>query len=79
MKGVYAGGGTVTEQTLTADRIELTVDAVESAILVSSNTDDPRWKATLDGTSVDIFPANHAFQGVAVPRGRHSIVFEYGQ
>ena len=79
VKGVYAGGGTVTEQTLTADRIELTVDAVESAILVSSNTDDPRWKATLDGTSVDIFPANHAFQGVAVPRGRHSIVFEYGQ
>ena len=35
------------------------------------------WQAEIDGRSATIFRANHAFQAVLVPPGKHQIHFFY--
>jgi hypothetical protein len=55
------------------------VDATASspALLVRSETFDPNWTARVDGRETRVVPADFAFQAVALPAGRHRIVFEY--
>ncbi len=55
------------------------VDATASspALLVRSETFDPNWTASVDGRETRVVPADFAFQAVALPAGRHRIVFEY--
>ncbi|MGH9443390.1 MAG: hypothetical protein ACRD16_14080 [Thermoanaerobaculia bacterium] len=55
------------------------VDATSSspAVLIRSETYDPGWSAQIDGRPAGIFPADFAFQGVALPPGRHRLVFRY--
>ena len=48
-----------------------------TALLVRSETYEPRWRATVDGKEARIFPADYAFQGVVVPPGRHRVAFRY--
>lgn len=61
-----------------AGRFEADVDAGEEpAFLVWSATFYPGWTATVDGRPARIERANHAFTGVVVPPGRHTIIFEY--
>src|SRR5205085_3850978 len=45
--------------------------------LVRSAAYYPGWTVTIDGTPSLVERTNHAFQGVVVPAGKHSIVFEY--
>jgi uncharacterized membrane protein YfhO len=35
------------------------------------------WRASVDGQNVPLLRANHAFQAVEVPQGRHQIVLRY--
>jgi uncharacterized membrane protein YfhO len=55
------------------------VDATATApgILVLADAYYPGWRATLDGRSTPIFPADWGLRGVALPEGRHTLVFEY--
>jgi hypothetical protein len=55
------------------------VDASASspALLVRSETFDPNWTARVDGRDARVFPADFAFQAVALPAGRHRVVFLY--
>jgi uncharacterized membrane protein YfhO len=36
------------------------------------------WKAKVDGISIPLWKANHAFQAIQVPAGRHEVVLAYG-
>lgn len=55
------------------------VDATVTApgVLVLADAYYPGWRATLNGRSTPIFPANWGLRGVALPEGQHTLVFEY--
>jgi len=62
----------------TSDRIELEFNTARECVLFLSNTWHPSWRATLDGQTTPIFPANHTFQGVYIPSaGKHRAVLRY--
>lgn len=62
---------------LSPDIIDISTVAKSSSLLVISNTFDPRWKASIDGSDTLIFPVNHSFLGIVVPAGEHGIQFRY--
>ncbi len=47
-----------------------------NGFMVLSDTFYPTWKATIDKVPVKIYRTNHAFRGIFVPRGNHTIIFE---
>lgn len=61
----------------TSNRVELETQSAGPSLLVSSETDYPGWRATVDGVEVAIRPTNYAFRGVVVPAGRHTVVMEF--
>jgi hypothetical protein len=61
----------------TATRFAVEVELSANAVALHSENLDPDWTATLDGAPVEIFPANVYAKAVFVPRGRHTVVFEY--
>ncbi|MDP3735408.1 MAG: YfhO family protein [bacterium] len=45
--------------------------------LVFSENNLPGWDASLDGVPLPIYRVNTVFMGVAIPRGKHELVFSY--
>ncbi|NCO35095.1 MAG: hypothetical protein AUJ92_16250 [Armatimonadetes bacterium CG2_30_59_28] len=60
-----------------ARRVEIAVDAVSNAMLVLSDAYYPNWECTIDGQPQPIFRANYVLRAVAVPGGKHQVVFSY--
>lgn len=60
-----------------ADEIHITVNAAGTGMVVLSEIYDPGWRATVDGQSAEIYPANYVLRGVIVPEGTHEIVLTY--
>ena len=71
------GGGSVRLEHYAGDEIRLSVDLDGAAVLVVTNAYSPYWKADVDGVETPIFPADHAFWGVALPATAHAVVFRY--
>jgi len=61
----------------TSDEIRLGIKSEQPAILIVGNSFSPYWKVEIDGKSSKIFPAYHAFWGLALPNGARSVVFRY--
>ena len=59
------------------DREVVDATASSPALLVRSETFDPNWTARIDGREARVVPADFAFQAVALPAGRHRVVFRY--
>lgn len=53
------------------------VQASTPGILVVSQNFYPGWKATVNGSSAPVFPADHALTGIAVPAGNYEVHFEF--
>ena len=53
------------------------VETSASTMLVLNDVWHPWWRATLDGTPVEILKANVLFRGVAVPPGKHTVRFTF--
>ncbi len=59
------------------DEVAFTVDLARPGILVVSEVYYPDWKATVDGVPAEVMRANHVLRALALPAGRHEIVFHY--
>lgn len=73
--------GTVRVAYWSPDRIVLEGEASDPCVLTLSNNFDPKWQATLDSkVNLQVFRANHAFQGVNIDRaGAFTIELRYSQ
>jgi hypothetical protein len=69
------GGARVTSHT--PDRVEVRVAASRQALLVLADNYYPGWRAAVDGRETPVYQANHAFRGVVVPAGEHTVVFTF--
>lgn len=54
-----------------------TTSSDESSVMVLTETYFPGWRVTIDDEPAELFPVYHAFRGVAVPAGQHTVRFEY--
>jgi len=62
---------------LSAQQISLVVEANEPAMLVVAQSFYHDWKAYVDGRPTRLLRANHAFQALEVPAGRHQVKLVY--
>jgi hypothetical protein len=69
--------GAVSVKDYTPERIELALSAKANSLLFAGEVFYPAWHAILDGKEVPILRANYLFRGVEIPKGDHSLVFEY--
>jgi uncharacterized membrane protein YfhO len=53
------------------------VESRQPTLVVFSQTYYPAWQATVDGQPAPLLRANHAFQAVPVPSGRHGVRIVY--
>ena len=60
-----------------AHRIEFEVNAEASTVAVIAQAWYPAWLARVDGQPVPLWRANHAFQALPVPAGRHQVQLVY--
>jgi len=60
-----------------AREIQADIEAASAALIVISQSHHPGWQAHVDGRATPLFRANHAFQAVEVPAGRHSLRVVY--
>jgi hypothetical protein len=64
--GEFAGG-----------RVRFEISTPSPTVAVIAQTWHPHWRATIDGAPVPVWRANHAFQAVPVPAGRHRVELRY--
>lgn len=62
---------------LGTSRVELEVNARSDAFAVLVDAHSPNWRASVDGRPARVHRANVAFRAVAVPAGRHAVVWTY--
>ncbi len=62
---------------LEPERVEIDAASSADGLLVLSDTFYPGWRATVDGSEVEILRANGLFRAVRIPAGPHRVVFEY--
>jgi hypothetical protein len=60
-----------------AHRITMTVDADSPAMVVVAQSYYHLWKAYVDGQPMRLWRANHAFQALEVPAGKHQVRLAY--
>ncbi|HEX5133432.1 MAG TPA: hypothetical protein VFX92_13230 [Candidatus Krumholzibacteria bacterium] len=59
------------------DEIAFDANLGNAGLLVVSEVFYPDWKAEVDGEPVPVLRANHVLRAVALPAGRHEVVFRY--
>ncbi len=64
-------------QDFRANRIEVTVDAEQPAMLVVAQSFYHPWHAYVDQQAVTLWRANHAFQALQLPVGNHRVTLVY--
>jgi Bacterial membrane protein YfhO len=69
--------GSATIRAWTPGDVRVDVDARRAGLLVLAINDYPGWRATVDGRAAEVVRADHAFQAVAIPPGRHGVQFQY--
>ncbi len=77
--GVDRGGekGSAKLLTYTPNMVVIETVADKDAFLYVGDTYYPGWKAYINGQETPILRANLAFRAVAVPPGRHTVIFRY--
>jgi hypothetical protein len=69
--------GTVRLESYGPDEIRLSLDLEGAAVLVVTNTYSPYWRSRVDGIETPLFPANHTFWGVSLPKTAKTAYFYY--
>ena len=60
-----------------AQRVTVETEATEPALVVIAQAFYHNWQARVDDQPVRLLRANHAFQGLEVPAGRHRVTLVY--
>ena len=69
---------TITLKKYTDEVTQLDVNASGDNYMVYATSWQPKgWKAAIDGKETEIFQTDHAFMGIVVPKGKHSVEFNY--
>ena len=58
-------------------RVLAEVEATDPSVVVVAQALYTPWRAFVDGSPVQLWRANHAFQAVEVPPGRHRVELRY--
>ena len=77
MPRYFVAKGRVLRAAETANTATIDVDLPAPEFLVISVTPHRYWRAAIDGAPAKLEVANIAFQRVAVPAGRHTVVMRY--
>lgn len=59
------------------DKIKISVNTNGSQLLFLSDSYYPGWSASIDGINTPIMKADYAFRAISVPKGKHTVIFEY--
>jgi hypothetical protein len=70
-------GGTVTIDDYGLNRVKLTTDTPGPSILRLADLSFPGWKVTIDGKPAKGLTADYLVRAVAVPAGKHAVVWEF--
>jgi len=73
----YLKGGNCRILKYESQRVEILADSASGGKLILADNYYPGWKAALDGKPIEIKREQYLFRGVAVPAGRHKVVFRY--
>jgi len=76
-KGVMGKEGRINFVEYQPNRIELESESATTALLFLSDNDYPGWKARIDGQETKILRADYTFRALAVPAGKHQVIFSY--
>ncbi len=60
-----------------AQRVRFAVEAATPAMVVIAQSFYHNWRASVDGHPATLWRANHAFQALEVPAGRHEVTLVY--
>lgn len=60
-----------------AQRVEISAQSDQPTVLVLTDMNFPGWWAEVDGRQERINPTNHAFRGVLLQPGAHTVIFRY--
>ncbi len=71
------GAAEVRIQSYAAQRMEISIDARQSALIATSVTGWAGWRLSVDGQDSSLLSYNHAFLAFQVPPGRHLAVLRY--
>ena len=63
--------------TFEPERITVSIETAENALLSLAHPDYPGWRATLDGEPVELLRAYGGFTAVEVPPGEHTLTLVY--
>lgn len=58
------------------NKIELETENSGEGFLVLTDSYYPTWRAQIDGRQTTIYKTNHAFRGVIIPSGKHTVIFK---
>jgi Bacterial membrane protein YfhO len=72
-----ASDAKITSQQFSAQQAHLTVEASAPALVVIAQAYYHDWRAFVDGKPVPLLRANHAFQALQVPAGKHEVTLRY--
>lgn len=72
-----AAGAVVGPLDFRAGRVRFELTSPTPTVAVIAQTYHPNWQAAVDGSPAPLWRANHAFQAVPVPAGRHQVELRY--
>jgi Bacterial membrane protein YfhO len=70
-------GARIVDSKFQNSSVEIKMDSPAPSVVVIAQSFYHDWRASVDGETVPLLRANHAFQAVEVPEGTHIIVLRY--
>jgi hypothetical protein len=67
----------ITTREFSSHRMRIEAEAAETALIVMAQSFYHNWRAYVDGQPTTLLRANHAFQALEIPAGKHQVVLKY--
>lgn len=77
INATHQPGARIQSQHVTAHRWDFEVETVQPTMVSIAQSFYPAWHAYIDGQPTQLWRANHAFQALEAPAGRHRVVLIY--